>query len=142
MTALSTDHRPIALDYRGHGRSSKTDLGHTVPQYARDVHAFLEQRGLENVVFVGWSMGAHVVWEYVDQFGTDRLRGIVAVDMSASAFERADYDHGNTDLARLTGLLELVQTDTDNLIESLLESAFAEPLDDETRQPEKLRLKQ
>ncbi|MFC4247144.1 alpha/beta fold hydrolase [Natribaculum luteum] len=133
LANLSADYRPIALDFRGHGRSSKTDLGHTVPQYARDLNSFLEQRALDDVVLVGWSMGAHVAWEYLDRFGTERVRGQVVVDMSASAFEWDEYPHGSTDLARLTGLLELVQTDYDSSIEQLVESAFAEPPAGETR---------
>ncbi|WP_394347937.1 alpha/beta fold hydrolase [Halorussus salinisoli] len=51
-------------------------MGHTVAQYARDLHTFVEQHDLEDVVFVGWSMGAFVPWDYVDQFGTERIRGL------------------------------------------------------------------
>ncbi|GGN95736.1 alpha/beta hydrolase [Halomicroarcula pellucida] len=52
----------VAVDFRGHGRSEKTELGHIVAQYARDIHTFLEHRDLEDVVLVGWSLGALVSW--------------------------------------------------------------------------------
>ncbi|MGA9403207.1 alpha/beta fold hydrolase [Haladaptatus sp.] len=133
LADLSPDHRIVALDYRGHGRSEKTETGHTVPGYADDLRTFLDRRNFNNVVLVGWSMGALVAWEYVDRFGTDRLRGLVDVDMSASAFAWDDYEHGNNDLARLSGTLELVQIDHAALIEGLIEAAFKEPPSPQTR---------
>ncbi|GKZ14033.1 alpha/beta hydrolase [Haladaptatus sp. T7] len=130
---LSDDYRTVALDYRGHGRSEKTETGHTVAQYASDLDAFLDRRDFDDAVLVGWSMGALVAWEYVGQFGTDRVRGFVDVDMSASAFQWDYYDHGRSDLARLTETLEFVQTDHAAFIEGLVEAAFAEPPSPETR---------
>ena len=35
---LAEPHRVIAVDLRGHGLSGKTDEGHKLSQYARDVH--------------------------------------------------------------------------------------------------------
>jgi non-heme chloroperoxidase len=133
LADLPPDRRTIALDYRGHGRSENTETGHTVPGYADDLRAFLDRRDLNNVVLVGWSMGALVAWEYVDRFETDRLQGLVDVDMSASAFAWDNYEHGNNDLARLVGTLELVQTDHAALIEGLVEAAFKEPPSPRTR---------
>jgi non-heme chloroperoxidase len=132
QSKLADAYRPITLDFRGHGRSSKPELGHTVPQYARDVHAVLKQLELEDVILVGWSMGATVAWEYIDQFGTDRLQGLVVVDMAAAAYQWEDYEYGSTDLARLTNVLELAQTDHSTLVESILERIFKDPVSTET----------
>ncbi len=133
LADLSADFRVLALDYRGHGRSEKTETGHTVPQYARDLRAFLDQRELDDVVLVGWSMGALVAWEFISQFGTDAIRGLVVVDMSASPFQWDDYEHGNTNLERLTETLELVQTDHLGLVEGLIQQTFKTPPSEETR---------
>lgn len=127
LVDLADEFRTVGLDYRGHGRSEKTDVGHTVPQYARDLRSVLEQYELTDVVLVGWSMGALVAWDYVDQFGTDGVAGQVVVDMAASAFAWDDYEYGNTDLDGLRATLELVQTDHDSLVEGLIEATFAEP---------------
>lgn len=54
---LSEEYRVIALDFRGHGRSSKTEMGHTLPQYARDLRVFIQKLELEEVILAGWSMG-------------------------------------------------------------------------------------
>lgn len=84
LDGLSDAYRTIAFDFRGHGRSEKTEAGHTVPQYARDLSVFLDHLNLDDVVLVGWSLGALVSWSYVEQFGTDRVRALVNVDMEPS----------------------------------------------------------
>lgn len=111
LTGLSDEYRTVALDFRGHGRSEKTEAGHTVPQYARDVEAFLDQRDLDDIVLVGWSLGALVAWEYVEQFGAECLRALVNVDMEAAPGHGGD-GHGPTyDLDRLRNVHVSIQTD-------------------------------
>ena len=63
LRGLSDRYRTIGMDFRGHGRSEKTELEHTVPRYARDLDAFIEHQALDEVILVGWSMGALVAWE-------------------------------------------------------------------------------
>ncbi|MFC6989634.1 alpha/beta fold hydrolase [Haloplanus sp. GCM10025708] len=118
--------RALALDFRGHGRSTKTPAGHTMAQYARDVEAFLDGLGVDDAVLVGWSMGALVGWEYVDRFGTDRLAGFVDVDQPASDFQWDDYDYGSWDLADLARAVGRAQEDPDGLAESVAHSLFVD----------------
>ena len=80
---LAPRYRIVALDNRGHGNSGKTDQGHDMGQYARDVHFVLESLGIERVVLVGWSMGGAVTFSYIQQFGNDRLAGLVDIDQKA-----------------------------------------------------------
>lgn len=117
LTGLSDEHRALAFDFRGQGRSEKTELGHTLPQYAQDLHAFLGQLDLDNVVLVGWSLGALVSWDYVDQFGTERIRALVDVDMEPSPLKREGYDHGSYTVEGLHDALVDIQTDPLGLIE-------------------------
>ncbi|MCU4751569.1 alpha/beta hydrolase [Halobacteria archaeon AArc-curdl1] len=129
LSGLSDQFQVTGLDYRGHGRSEKTEMGHTVAGYARDLEAFLDQRGLEDVVLVGWSLGAFVSWEYVDQFGTERLRALVDVDMEATRFQWDDYEYGIIDLEGLAEIMALVQTDRSSLIERISKQVYKEPPD-------------
>ena len=117
-------HRAIAPDFRGHGRSEKVQTGHTVPEYAADVRAFLEALGLQGAVLVGWSMGAFVLWEYVKQFGTDGLAGTVVVDESASDYGWPDWPHGMITPELLRDLNEGVQTDRETLIRHFIPLMF------------------
>ena len=73
-TSLPEGFQAILLDFRGHDRSEKTQTGHTLPEYARDLRALFDELDLTDVVPVGWSMGALVLWEYVKQFGTEDLQ--------------------------------------------------------------------
>ena len=127
LTGLADDYRAVAFDFRGHGRSEKTELGHTLPQHARDLRCFLETLDLEDVVVVGWSMGAIVSWEYVDQFGTERIRGMVDVDMEPSPFKRQGYEHGSYDVDTLREMLVGAQTNPLAVAEQSVEALLAEP---------------
>lgn len=144
LLGLSNEYRTIAFDFRGHGRSAKTELGHTLPQYARDLHSFLEQTYLDDVVVAGWSMGAIVSWEYIDQFGTDRIRGLVDIDMEPSPLKRDDYEHGSYEIEGLREALVGIQTDPLDLIDRSIEQLLKEPptrelrnmmFDEESRSP-------
>ena len=145
---LSEEYRTVAVDFRGHGRSEKTELGHTLPQYARDLRAFLERLDIDDAVVVGWSMGAIVSWEYVDQFGTDRMRALVDVDMESSPAKREGYEHGSYDVEGLREALVGVQTNpvdrTDRSIAALLKEPPSRELrnvmfDEESRCPPPIR---
>lgn len=133
LTGLSNEYRAIAFDFRGHGRSEKTELGHTLPQHARDLHAFLDGLDLDDVVIVGWSMGAIVSWEYVDQFGTDRIRALVDVDMEPSPLKREGYEHGSYTVEGLSETLVSIQTHPLDLLDRSIEALLKEPPSRELR---------
>jgi non-heme chloroperoxidase len=125
---LADEYQPIVVDFRGHGRSEKTETGHTLPTYATDIEQFFEARGLDEVILVGWSMGSLVGWEYIDQFGTDRLRGFVVVEQQPADLEQDDYDHGVFDFEELRGLMELAQTSPHELNSVFIDEMFKEEL--------------
>lgn len=132
LTGLA-DYRRVAFDFRGHGRSEKTAVGHTMGQYARDVQAVLEALGLDEAVLVGWSMGASVSWEYVDAFGTDRIRALVDVDMEPAPMQREGYEHGSYTQADLAAAYQAIQTDPIGVVEDSLEALLGTPPSRETR---------
>ncbi|WP_123534146.1 alpha/beta fold hydrolase [Halosimplex salinum] len=117
LTSLSDEYRALAVDFRGHGRSEKTELGHTLSQYARDVREFLLRLDLDDVVVAGWSMGALVSWEYIHQFGTDRIRSIVDIDMEPSPIKRDDYEFGSYGRDDLAEAVDRIQTDPLDLLD-------------------------
>lgn len=127
LTDLSAEHRTIAFDFRGHGRSEKTDGGHTVRVYARDLRAFLDNLSLDDVVLVGWSLGALVAWEYVDQFGTDRIGALVNVDMEASPARWDENGDGRYDADRLREIHGNVQEDHWEFVERTQVQLCKEP---------------
>jgi pimeloyl-ACP methyl ester carboxylesterase len=72
-------HRVIALDLRGHGRSSVPDDGYEVGSFAADVAALLDHLGCRDVVAVGHSLGGAIVASLAAE-RPDLVRAVVAVD--------------------------------------------------------------
>jgi pimeloyl-ACP methyl ester carboxylesterase len=124
LEPLSAQHRVLAVDLRGHGDSGKAESGHTIPQYARDVSLFMDALGIERPVVLGWSMGAFVAWDYISQFGTGRLAGLIISDEAASDFKWDDFPHGFIDLPTLHSLMSDVQADKDAFLRHLVPEMF------------------
>lgn len=127
LTAMSGDFRTIGVDFRGHGRSEKTELGHTMQQYADDVQSFVEQLNLDDVILVGWSMGAIVSWEFIHQFGTDQIRALVDIDMEPSPLKRDDYDYGSYGINDLEEAIRQIQTAPIELLDQQAKAMLSEP---------------
>jgi non-heme chloroperoxidase len=79
---LAQSCRVIAPDMRAHGESEKVTWGHRISRYAKDIKDLIEALDLEGVTMLGWSMGASIIWSYMDLFGNERLAGHVSVDQS------------------------------------------------------------
>lgn len=83
LDALARHHRVVLWDARGHGShapQSATKPG--VQRMARDLQQLLDRLALADVALVGHSMGALTAWEYVAQFGTERLAKLCLIDQS------------------------------------------------------------
>ncbi|KHE72814.1 alpha/beta fold hydrolase [Halobacillus sp. BBL2006] len=128
---LKEKYRVITVDLRGHGASSKSNTGHTVGQYARDLRTLVRELGLEDITLVGWSMGAFVIWEYLHQFGEEGVLSTVIVDELASDFKWPDFEIGAFDLAALTHMMRELQHDQISLLQGFLPLMFKEELDEE-----------
>jgi non-heme chloroperoxidase len=83
----------VTIDLRGHGRCGKQEHHWTLPQAARDVRAVIEHLDVSDVVLVGWSMGTTVIFNYLDQFADDRLRGLGIVDMTPCLVTQPGWEH-------------------------------------------------
>jgi non-heme chloroperoxidase len=125
LEGLAARFRVVNVDLRGHGESPPREGGHTVAQYARDVHALIERLGLDDVVLVGWSMGTMVVWELIRQFGTAGLAGHVNVSQGPSDLKRDDWELGAFSTAELYGLLEAAQDDFRAVMAEFVSTMFA-----------------
>jgi pimeloyl-ACP methyl ester carboxylesterase len=121
---LSARHRVLAVDLRGHGDSRKCESGHTIPQYARDIKGFMEALGIKYPVLLGWSMGAFVAWDYIRQFGTRQLAGLIITDEAASDFRWDGFPHGCMDLSILHSHMSAVQADKETFLRQLVLEMF------------------
>lgn len=119
--------RLVVPDLRGHGRSAKVRHGHTVAAYARDLHALLEHLGLRDVVLAGWSMGALVCWEYLRQFGQDRVGALAVLAEPPTEFAWPGWPHGGTTLAQLGEANAAIQEGYADAAAQFTASMFARP---------------
>lgn len=60
MEHFSAQHRVIALDTRGHGKSPRGDALFTIQQFADDLLAFMDERSIGRADILGFSDGANI----------------------------------------------------------------------------------
>jgi len=82
MDMLAATCRVIAMDLRHHGDSGRPQHGFHVARLAADVNDLLTALDLKDVYVVGTSMGAAVIWSYIENYRTSRLGGAVFVDQA------------------------------------------------------------
>lgn len=92
----------VAPDMRGHGRSDHTRGGYHVARLASDLaglvqHIRKKAHGVQ-IVPVGCSIGAAVLWTYIELFGCDDFAGLVFVDQ-APLQDRSSFDGWDHSLA-------------------------------------------
>jgi pimeloyl-ACP methyl ester carboxylesterase len=94
VDALSTSHRLVIPDLRGHGMSTpfEADMGFGV--LAEDIHALMVALDLSAAVVVGWSLGALVAWDLLSRLNGNRLAGVVTVDMVPRLLNDEQWSYG------------------------------------------------
>ena len=96
---LADHYRLIALDLPGHGQSDHSDdplKDYSIPGYVNHLLAFVEKMGLEKAVFVGHSLGGHLLMEAYSKL-KDRMLGMVILGAPPFAMppeiEKTHLDH-------------------------------------------------
>lgn len=83
LALLAGRHRVIRWDARGHGGHRLIcDTPPTVQRMANDLRNLIEHLDLHDAVAVGHSMGALTLWQYIQEFGCDRLAKVCFIDQS------------------------------------------------------------
>lgn len=95
LGALNQHHRVIRWDARGHGGHALSQpVAPTVQRMAGDLRNLLDHLQLDQVVAVGHSMGALTLWQYIRDYGCERLEKICFIDQSPKLVTTADWVHG------------------------------------------------
>ena len=79
LDALADDYELVAYDHRGHGETGAGASVRSIEQLAADLHALVEELGLDRPVLCAHSYGGLVASEYAIQY-PDALSGIAFVD--------------------------------------------------------------
>lgn len=88
---LSRDYHVYVLDVRNQGLSGRASYGARISRFAMDLKEFSEHAELEQAAYCGWSMGAAILWAYIDLFGTRRMHKLAFVDQAPSIYCHADW---------------------------------------------------
>ena len=57
---FSKSYHVIAIDTRGHGKSPRGEKPFTIKQFAEDLHDFMDEKGIEKAVILGFSDGGNI----------------------------------------------------------------------------------
>jgi pimeloyl-ACP methyl ester carboxylesterase len=100
---LADDHRVIAPDLRGRGRTGKPGSGYSMGDHAADVIALLDHLGLVKVIMGGHSFGA-LLSIYLAAHYPDRISRVIVID-AAIVFHPDTEELLKPSLARLARIL-------------------------------------
>ena len=76
---VKNGYRCVAVDRRGHGRSSQPSTGNDMDGYADDLAAVIKALDLRDATLVGHSTGGGEVARYIGRHGTKRVARAVLV---------------------------------------------------------------
>lgn len=88
---LAQSYHVYVLDPRNQGLSQRVDYGTRIARFSADLKEFSDHLGLKSADYCGWSMGATVLWGYIDLFGTKGIRKAVFVDEPVSIYSHEDW---------------------------------------------------
>lgn len=69
-------YRTIAVDTRGHGRSPRGTAPFRIAQFAQDLKVFMDERGIEQAILLGFSDGANIAMRFALAW-PERVRGLI-----------------------------------------------------------------
>lgn len=86
LATLADSYRVIAVDLRGHGYSGAPETGYgESANWAGDLNAVLAAEHIvDGAVLLGWSYGGLVIADYLAEYGTGAVDGIVLVSAITS----------------------------------------------------------
>lgn len=91
MYLLSQHYHVYVMDPRNQGLSQRVEYGGRIARFAMDLKELSAHLGLKKANYAGWSMGASVLWSYIDLFGTDSINKAIFVDEPISIYSHQDW---------------------------------------------------
>ncbi len=91
MYLLARHYHVYVIDPRNQGLSARVDYGTRISRYAMDIKEFGDHLGVRSADYLGWSMGASILWSYFDLFGSQAIGKAVFVDEPVSIYAHADW---------------------------------------------------
>ena len=128
VSELMKNHRVISYDLRGHGDSDRPEYGLTMNQYAQDLNQLMNYLNVDKFSLVGWSMGTHIIFEYVKQFGCDNIDKLCFIDMSPKLITDNDWSlglYGDFDHKANLEVLSTLAANWDGFVDEFVPALFS-----------------
>ncbi|MBB3769534.1 pimeloyl-ACP methyl ester carboxylesterase [Angulomicrobium tetraedrale] len=130
---LAATHHVLAVDMRGHGLSDKPRHGYRIARLAADLAEMIRALELSDVTLVGHSMGASVIWCYLELYGEANIDRLVFVDQAAAIVASPGWTEAERleagsilSASEATDLVERLAQDDGPLTASFVTSMFSE----------------
>lgn len=95
LPAFEAHHQVFRWNARAHGgHGLTTETVPTVARMARDLDQMLAHYDLREVTVIGHSMGALTLWQYLRDFGDERIARVVIIDQSPKLVTDASWHGG------------------------------------------------
>ncbi len=76
MTYFSDRYRMIAVDTRGHGKSSRGTAPFSMEQFAADLHKLMDRLQIHKAIILGFSDGANIAMKFALKY-PDRVKALI-----------------------------------------------------------------
>lgn len=124
LDSLSAQHQLYRPDARGHGgHPLSVTPTPDVARLARDVLNLLDYYQLDKVAVVGHSMGALTLWQFIRDYGCERLSHICVIDQSPKLMTDVGWSngiYGDFDATRSQLLIEHLERDFPEAVMQLI----------------------
>jgi non-heme chloroperoxidase len=121
---LGHGYRVIAVDRRGHGRSSQVGEGHDMDHYAADLATVTTHLDLRDAIHVGHSTGGGEVARYVARHGAGRVAKAVLISSVPPLMVKTDANPGGLPKAVFDGLQAQLAANRTQFYRDLPEGPF------------------
>ena len=92
--SLGERYSVVVYDQRAHGASDSPDDGYNNSRLAKDLKNLIDHLKLKNIVLIGYSLGVHVVFDYIEQFGEDGIDQFILSCMSPRLVNDGQWNLG------------------------------------------------
>lgn len=86
--------RRVVYDHRGFGKSDRPNKNMSLSRLANDLKELIDYLKLRDVVLVGYSMGAGVIFKYIELFGNENIKSLVICDMTPRLLNDGGWKYG------------------------------------------------
>lgn len=76
MACFCHAYHVIAIDTRGHGKSPRGNAPFSIRQFAEDLHDFMDEKGVEKAILLGFSDGGNIALEFALKY-SERIEKLI-----------------------------------------------------------------